>query len=375
MKKRILFFIWALEVGGAERLLVKLVRLIPRDRFDVKVVCLTRKGVWAQEVEDGGIEVVSMDKRVGFDPWILPRLVVLLRREKPDLVNTHLWTADLWARLAAVIARVPRIVVTEQNVDVWKRWYHRVIDRILFNWTDRVICVSDQVVEFYTRELKVPSQKTAMIPNAIDLAPFHGASPPRGLREEIGSAGGEFLFVCAARLHPQKRHCDLFEAARLLLAMGCGDFRLLIVGEGSLREELERLSESKGLKSRIHFLGLRQDIPSILLQSDAFVLASDYEGLPLAILEAMAAGLPIVATNVGGVPQVVDDGGNGYLVAPRDPGSLADAMARVAADRETSRRMGDIGKLRVSREYSIENVAARTVDLFDECLQDRIAVA
>ena len=368
MKKRIHFFIWALEVGGAERLLVKLVQHIPRDLFDIKVICLTRKGVWAREIEERGIEVVSMGKKVGFDPWILPKLVAFLRREKPDLVNTHLWTADLWARLAAVIAGVPRIVVTEQNVDIWKRWYHKAIDRILFTWTDHLICVSEQVVEFYTTGFGVPKEKTAMIPNAIELASFDGGRPLKGLREEFGCAADEFLFVCAARLHPQKGHHDLMEAVRLLVAGGHRGFQLLVVGEGPLRTELERLRDAKGLKDWVRFLGVRQDIPSILLQSNAFVLSSIYEGLPLAVLEAMAARLPVVATRVGGVPQVVRDGENGYLVDPRNPVAFAAAMARVLRDPDASRRMGLSGRGLIELEYTIERIAARTVDLFRVCI-------
>ena len=232
----------------------QLVQHIPRDLFDIKVICLTRKGVWAREIEERGIEVVSMGKKVGFDPWILPKLVAFLRREKPDLVNTHLWTADLWARLAAVIAGVPRIVVTEQNVDIWKRWYHKAIDRILFTWTDHLICVSEQVVEFYTTGFGVPKEKTAMIPNAIELASFDGGRPLKGLREEFGCAADEFLFVCAARLHPQKGHHDLMEAVRLLVAGGHRGFQLLVVGEGPLRTELERLRDAKGLKDWVRFL-------------------------------------------------------------------------------------------------------------------------
>jgi glycosyltransferase involved in cell wall biosynthesis len=367
-RRKILFFIWALEVGGAERFLVKLAKRIPKESFETKVVCLSRKGAWAHELEQAGIAVLCLDKRTGFDPGILFRLLALIRRERPDLVNTHLWTADLWARLAAVLAGVPSIVVTEQNVDVWKRWYHRVIDRALFLRTSLVICVSEEVRAFYRGRMGVPERKLRMIPNAIDLAPFDAPAPSATLRHEIEAGADDFLFVCAARLHPQKAHPVLIEAARLLVARGTTSFCVLLCGDGELRPELEALVASHGLGGRIRFLGIRQDMPSVFQQCDAFVLASLYEGLPLSILEAMAARLPVIATRVGGNAEVVQDGRTGLLVPAREPQALADAMGALIGDRQRARTLGAAGGERVRSEYGIETVAARTLRAFEECL-------
>lgn len=365
VKKKLMFLIWALDVGGSERLLVKLVQQIPKDRYDITVVCLFWKGVWADELETKGIKVVSMGKRKGFDPWILPRLISLMRREKPDLVNTHLWTADLWGRLSAVLAGVKHIVVTEQNVDVWKRWYNKIIDRVLFRWTDYVICVSDGVVGFYHKELGVPHRKMRMIPNAIDITPFD--RPECADFRLVLGRGGEYIFTCAARLHAQKAHEVLFESVELLCLKGVTGFRVNLVGDGERRRELEGLVRAKKLEDRIAFLGLRQDIPAILSQSDAFVLSSDYEGMPLAILEAMAARLPVVATAVGGVPQLVMDGETGYLVPPRQPQALADAMAALLRDKECGRKMGLAGRKIIEERYLISAITEQTLALFEQC--------
>lgn len=363
-KPKILFFIWALEVGGAERFLVKLVPRIPRDRFEVGVICLTRKGVWAGELEERGIPVRSLDKRVGLDLGILFRLVALLRRERPELVNTHLWTADVWARLAAILAGVPRIVVTEQNVDVWKRWYHRWIDRLLFLGTDRVVCVSEQVKTFY-RRLGVPESKLRVIPNAIDLAPFDTPRPPP-------QDAAPFVFTCAARLHPQKAHGVLLDAVGLLVGGGERNFKVLLAGEGPLGPDLQARVRTAGLEPWVEFLGVRQDVPGLFRESDAFVLPSLYEGLPLAVLEAMAARLPVVATRVGGIPDLIQDGTHGLLVPPGDACALADAMGRLLRDRAAARAMGGAGRARVAREYDIDAVAARTAALFEECLEGQL---
>ena len=363
-RRKLLFFIWALEVGGAERFLVRLVPRIPRDRFDVAVICLTRKGVWAGELEARGIEVRSLDKRVGLDLGILFRLMGLLRREQPDLVNTHLWTADVWARLAAILAGVPRIVVTEQNVDLWKRWYHRWIDRLLFLWTDRVVCVSVQVRAFY-RRLGVPDAKLHVIPNAIDLAPFDTPHPPP-------QDAAPFVFTCAARLHPQKAHGVLLDAVALLVGGGERHFKVRLAGEGPLGPELAARVRTAGLDPWVEFLGVRQDVPELFRASDAFVLPSLYEGLPLAVLEAMAAWLPVVATRVGGIPDLIEDGTHGLLVPPGDACALADAMGRLLRDRSAARAMGAAARVRAAREYDIDAVAARTVALFEECLEGQL---
>lgn len=370
-RPKVLFCIWALEAGGAERFLVELVRRAPRERFDVKVVCLSRKGAWAGEVESAGVEVICLDKKTGLDLAIVARLRALFRRERPDLVNTHLWTADLWARLAAVLSGVPRIVVTEQNVDLWKTWYHKLIDRLLFRRTDKVICVSDPVRDFYRDALHVPAAKLEVIPNAIDLAGPPAPAGARPLRDEIGAGAEDFVFLCAARLHPQKAHGVLLDAARAVADRGGRRFKIALAGEGSLRADLEARVRALGLVDVVHFLGFRSDVRALLPQADAFVLPSYYEGLPLSVLEAMAAGVPVVVTNVGGNPGIVEDGRNGLMVPAGDASALAQAMGRVVGDAALARALGEEGRRRVAERHDIERVAARTYRLFDELLDVR----
>jgi len=357
--------IWALEVGGAERLLVKLAQHIPNDAYDVTVVCISREGVWANELKQSGINVVCTDKRTGFDPAILFRLIRIIKAEKPDIVNTYLWTADLWGRLAALCAGVQNIVVTEQNVDLWKRWFHILIDKMLFRFTRYAICVSDEVVNFYRDKLGLKETQLIMIPNAIDVSLFNGHEPQEELRSHLGIGGDEFIFTCSARLHVQKAHEVLIGAVKILNERQAGNFRVLLVGDGPRRDELRGLVKSEGLGERILFLGLRQDIPDILLQSDAFVLSSDYEGLSLAILEAMAARLPVIATTVGGNPQVVENGTNGFLVPPRNSLLLADAMERLIDDPGLAARLGASGRSKVEGTYDIQSVTRQTLALFD----------
>ncbi|MEI6825841.1 MAG: glycosyltransferase [Desulfuromonadales bacterium] len=369
MRKKVMFMIWALEVGGAERLLVKLAEYISRGDYDVSVVCISREGVWASDLKQTDVKVICTRKKTGFDPSILFKLIKIIKSEKPDIVNTYLWTADVWGRLAAICAGTPHIVVTEQNVDIWKRWYHIVIDKILFKFTRCAICVSDEVVNYYRDTIGLEDKQLKMIPNAIDVSLFDGGVLREDLRGQLGIKENEFIFTCSARLHIQKAHEVLIEAVKILTEKQVTNFRVLLVGEGLRNEELRRLVDSQGLGARINFLGLRQDIPGILLQSDAFVLSSDYEGLSLAILEAMAARLPIVATTVGGNPQVIDDGITGFLVPPRNSLLLAEAMERLINDPELAKQMGEAGRGKVEGTYDIQSVTRQTVELFNSFLE------
>lgn len=368
MRKKVLFMIWALEVGGAERLLVKLAEHISRGDYDVSVVCISREGVWASDLKQTDVKVICTHKKTGFDPSILFKLIKIINTEKPDIVNTYLWTADLWGRLAAILAGVKHIIVTEQNVDVWKRWYHKELDKILFKWTDYAICVSDEVVNFYHNDFNMPLDKLVMIPNAIDISLFNKEIDRTKEREKLGVAPDDFVFVCAARLHSQKAHHILINAVSDMVKSGNKGFKVLLVGEGDLRQQLEEMVHSLKLGSYIHFLGLRQDIPDILLVSDSFVLSSDYEGLSLAILEAMAARLPVVATTVGGNPQIITDGKTGLLVPPQDSTSLAQAMTSLLLDKALAQSMGTTGRSVVEQTYHISSVTKQTVALFDNCL-------
>ncbi len=365
-KPRLCFAIWSFGVGGAERMLIGLLKAIPRDRYDVTVVTMKSKGVYACELEQAGIPVHCLGKAHKVDPVAFLRLVGFLRRARPDLLNTHLWTADLWGRLAGLLCGVRRIVVTEQNVDVWKSRARRLVDRALFAFTDAVICVGDEVRDFYVREVGVPADRTIVIPNAID--PSRLAVPPGAVRAGSGIGSGEFVFVCAARLHPQKAHAVLLGAVRQLRDQSAPPFRVLLVGDGPQRGPLEELASRLGVRREIVFLGARTDVPQILAESDAFVLSSDYEGTSLAILEAMSAALPVVATDVGANRSVVEEGAAGLIVPPRDPAALATAMMRLLTDRVAAREMGRRGREVVRTRYSIESAAHATLALFDRLL-------
>jgi glycosyltransferase involved in cell wall biosynthesis len=364
-KPRLCFAIWSFNVGGAERLLIDLLKSIPRDRYELSVVCLREKGIFAHELEAAGISVLSIGKRRAFAPAALLRLYRHLRAWRPDVLNTHLWTADLWARLMGLLAGVRHIVVTEHNVDVWKSPLRRLIDRMLFNFTDLAICVGPEVRSFYVDQVGYAACKTVVIMNGIDVRRY-GHDAVR--RETLGAASDDFLFVCAARLHPQKAIQVLIEAVRVLVDQRAASFRVLIVGDGSERPALEAMVRQSGLQERVLFLGTRQDVPQILAAADAFVLPSDYEGTSIAILEAMATALPVVATDVGANRVVLGDGDAGLVVPVRRPDLLAQGMLALMNDRPAAVEMGRRGRVIAGSTYGIAQTAIAVLERFDGLL-------
>lgn len=325
--------------------------------------------MYGHELEEAGIPVHCVGKARRIDLGAFARTVRFLRAERPDLLNTHLWTADFWARIAGILAGVPVMVVTEHNVDRWKSPFRRAVDRLLFRFTTAAICVGGEVRDFYVQEVRLPPEKITVIPNAIDLRHFARAAAGGGrIRGECGVGDAEFLFVCAARLHPQKAHAVLLEAMSLLRERTASPCRLLLVGDGQERQPLEALTERLGLRREVLFLGPRTDVPAILRDADAFVLSSDYEGLSLAILEAMASSLPVVATDVGANSTVVENGRTGFIVPPRNPELLAGGMLRLVEDRALAAAMGRAGRAVVQERYSIELAARATAELFGRLL-------
>jgi len=208
-----------------------------------------------------------------------------------------------------------------------------------------------------------------VVPSGIDLAPFDEPADRRAIRERLGVAPDEVLAFQAAALAPHKSQTDLLRAA----ALARGDAPRLtvwIAGEGPLRGALEEEQRALGLGTVVRFLGFREDVNDLLRAADLFVVSSYLEGMGTATLDAMAAGLPVVATRVGGIPEIVDDGVTGILVPPRDPGALGAAMVRLAGDAALRARFGVAGRARV-REFSADRTEERTRALYDEVLVNR----
>lgn len=358
----VLQLIPTLDRSGAEKQMVLLAGGLPRDRFRVEVAALTRLGPLEAELRQADIPVTSIGKRLKLDPLALARLTRFLKAKRFDVVQTWIFAANTYGRIAARGAKVPVVITAEMAVDLWKGRRQLDIDRRLARWTDRVVGNSRAVVEFY-RKAGIPEDRLAMIPSGIG-AEEPPAVDPAAVRLELGLAGDAPLVIFAGRLAAQKGVADLI-AALDLLHYGMPELRTLIVGDGPLRSQLEELAHAFRLDSRVHFLGHRNDVPRLLAAADLLVLPSLYEGLPNVVLEAMRFAKPVVATAAPGTTEVVADGRTGLLVPPGDPPALARAMRTVLRDPDLARRLGAEGRTRVDAEFRADTMIARFADLYE----------
>ena len=367
--KRILHIIPTLDRGGAEKQLSLLATRLPRDRFDVHVALLTRSGPLREELQDHQVPVIEINKKWKVDPGAYWRLRREIARRQPALVHTWLFAANSYGRQAAIACRVPRIIAGERCVDRWKDWHELALDRHLARRTDRIVTNSQGVRDFYAGH-GVPAEKFAVIPNGVDVI-SGGSAPDTGCwRHELRACGvpeTARLVVAIGRLWPQKRYKDLIWAAHLLQAVR-GDTHLLILGEGPQRWRLERYTRQLGAAGYVHFLGQRDDVQRLLPACDCLWLGSGYEGQSNAILEGMANGLPVVATDITGTRELVVDQETGFLVAVGDRAGFARWTQRLLEDRPLADRLGRAGQQRVRTEFSVDQMVQRHTELYEELL-------
>ncbi|HEX8203809.1 MAG TPA: glycosyltransferase [Isosphaeraceae bacterium] len=360
----VLQLIPTLDRSGAEKQMVLLARGLPRERFRVEVAALTRLGPLAEELAAAGLPVTPLNKRHKADPFALSRLVALLRARRVDVLQTWLFAAHAYGRLAARRAGVPVVVAAEMAVDLWKTRAHLAVDRALARWTDRVVGNSRAVVDFY-RAAGLPADRLACIPSGIGPE-GPPAVDPGAVRGELGLPADAPLVLFVGRLAAQKGVADLLAALDLLQHVR-PDLRTLIVGAGPLRGRLEETARAFGLLGgAVRFLGHRADVPRLLAAADLLVLPSLYEGLPNAVLEAMRAGKPVVATAAPGTTEVVVAGRTGLLVPVHAPPALAQAIRTVLDDPALARRLGEAGRARVEAEFGAETMVARFAALYEE---------
>lgn len=330
--------------GGLERLLVDFARFHDRDRFDMQFVALRNLGRPADEIRAHGCEVHALDaEKFGFVGRIR-ELTRLLRRIRPDVVHTHNANPHLYGTLAARLAGIPVVVNTRHG----QRFGQTPWDRRQFRWVsrlaDRVIAVSDDAARLTISDDGVPPRKVARIWNGIDTVRFSYRGPaPRP------SA------ISVARLSPEKDFPTLLRSVPEI-AVRVPDFHLRIVGDGPERSKLEALVRDLHIEPFVELLGERNDVPELLAQAGFFVTSSLTEGISLTLLEAMAVGLPIVATNVGGNPEIVQDGFTGRLVQPADPKALAFAITQFCHHKNRWPDIGRAGRRRVLDHFDIRQM-------------------
>lgn len=341
-----------LQVGGQEKLLVEFARHADRDRLDLHFISLGGRGPLADAVEKAGWPVITMDRPAGFRPSLLVRLALLFRRLQLDVVHTHDDRPLVYGAPAAWLARRKTIVHTHHHgrlphISRRQAWLIRQAAR----FTNRFVCVSQDSARFM-EEQGIHPDKVLTVWNGIDVARFayRGFCP-----------GGPIVTV--ARLSPEKG-IDVLLRAMVEVVRAEPRVHLEIAGDGVLRGDLEKLTGELGIAAQVRFLGEVADIPSLLSRASLFVLPSHSEGISLTLLEAMARGLPVVTTRVGGNTEVVVDGQTGFLVPPDDPSAMAARIRQLLGDLDRSQMMGRAGNHRVEAHFDIRRVLDRYERLY-----------
>lgn len=358
----------SLRMGGAEVLAARLARRLTGP-YRFVFACLEEVGTLGADLRTEGFPVDVLGRRPGIDWRCMRRLASLLRRERVDLVHAHQYTPFFYAATARLLGRRPPILFTEHGrpfPDV-PRPKRIVANRLLLGRRDRVVAVGQAVRRALVASEGIPDRRIEVIYNGIDLDAFAAVGDRAALRRELGLGADDLVILQVARLDPLKDHATAIRTAERL-ARSRPDARLVLVGEGPEEPAIREMIRSRGLESTVRLLGLRTDVARLLPAADLFLLTSVTEGIPVTLIEAMAAGLAVVGTRVGGMAEVVDEGRTGRLAPAGDDAALAEAILQLADDAESRRRMGRLGAERARAIFSEASMHAGYRRVYQEIL-------
>jgi glycosyltransferase involved in cell wall biosynthesis len=352
--------------GGAEMIVSRLAGALDRSRFR-SVVCLYWPGWLKEQCERQGIETHVLEIGGMFDFGWVRNACRLVRREGISLIHAHEFTGNTYGSLVAKLAGVP-LVATVHGKSYYseqckRRLAYRAVSRVA-----TMVAVSEDLKRFITGTVGVPAGRIKVIYNGQEILPQIRQEEKARLRGEFGLGENESVVGVVGSLYPVKGHEYLLAAVPQVLKTHPRT-KFLIVGRGDLDAPLKEEVKRAGLEKQVRFLGFREDVAALLSLMDIFVLPSLSEGLSIALLEAMAAGIPVVATNVGGNPELVVDGETGYSVPPRDADALAAKLRLLLGDKCLAKKLGENGQKRVQQKFSLQAMADNYQELYESCLQ------
>ncbi|MBM9538526.1 glycosyltransferase [Desulfobulbus alkaliphilus] len=367
----LLYVIQSLHNGGAETLAIRLAEHLDKQRFNPLVCSLHDEGPLRGQLAAQNIPHVTLAKKQGIDLPLIFRIRSLLKAHNINLVHTHNQGPLLYTSLAAIGLRRCTLVHTE-HINLEKEFSysrkHFYLNKFLLRRADGFLSIAEHLSNYYRTCHNLSHVNFTTIHNSVVL-PDLSQSPLTSLRRELGLRGDQPLIGNISALRSQKDHATLIRAMPAVLEQ-TPDAVLVIAGDGELKQELSELARELNLGTSVRFLGYRSDVNELLLQFDLFVLSSLYEGLPLSILEAMAAGVPVVATDADGTNEIVRHDETGLLVPLQDPAALAQAMLSLLHDRPRAQAMGTAARELIRVEYNLENMIARYENYYEQVVSN-----
>jgi glycosyltransferase involved in cell wall biosynthesis len=367
---RILLVIDEASVGGGQRHVLWLAEGLVRDGYEIAVAC-ERQGYLVDELRSVGIRHLPVDLGNHFSVKSLFRMIRLIREFDPTIVHTHGGTAGVYGRIAARFLKRTTLH-TYHGIHYlhfetgWKKRIYLFLEQFLLRWTDAIICVANSDLELALNHNLAERGKAFVIVNGINSRQFRAPDKP-GKRKR-GSKRGVTIVGTVGRLHEQKGHRYIIQAA-LEIVKQPEPVEFHIIGDGNLRSELELQVQTLGLQNVIRFLGSRTDIAAQLAQMDLFVLPSLWEGLPFVLLEAMSAGIPIIASEVDGVSEILEDGKDALLVPPRDPHALAMAIVKLIRNNKEAKRLATNALHKISERFDVKEMVRQTERVYRTVLK------
>lgn len=371
---RIMQITYGLSYGGLEQVILNLYQFLDKSRFHVSVCCMTHEGHVAQELEKLGCKIEYCNGSSTMSRYAkFLKMATILKRNKIDIVHTHNTPAYLDGLVAAKLANIPIIVHTDHCRFYPDKKRYMLAERFASLVTDRIVAVSAHTKRDLQQWEHIPAGKIAVILNGIP--PLNRLEPEhvQRLRASLGIRRTETVIGSVGRLEHQKGYDLLIQAAAIMTANQC-PAKFVIVGEGSRRNELQQLAEQFHLDDRVILTGGKINGADYIQMFDIFALTSNFEGMPIVLLEAMAAKKPIVATDVGGVPEMIDSGMNGYLIDKRDPKIFAHYCQQLIDNPAWMKTFGEHSLQKYRDQFSVEQMISNYTRLYDSCLSQYFGV-
>lgn len=370
MKKSILILLTASYGGGAERLVLDQMKHYDKKRFNLHIITLRKGNLEGEFSNIGKVNYSCLNSRKKFSLKTIKRLLGYINRNKIELIHTHLIEADMYGFIIKLMKPKIKLICTRHNT-FSKKIFWRLLKKLFSLNVDQILVVSKSVKEFISKYEFIPPKKIKVLYNGIDINKFKTRKDIKKLKQEFKLRDRDFIIGIVGRLAKQKGHRHLFKAISHLKGR-TPNIRLIVVGDGELKKELEEYARKLNIEKEVIFLGFRKDMPALYSLMDVFCLPSEFEGFGIAIIEAMAAGKPVVAANVGGIPEVVIDGEAGILVPSRDSNALAQAVLKLLKNQALAKRMGEAGRRRVEKYFTLDRMIEKTEALYDKLIQKKV---